>query len=264
MNKISPQILKKMKTDKEKITALTSYNITTAKLCNDAGIDIILVGDSVGNVVLGYANTIPVTMSDMIFFTKIAKRTNPNSMLVSDMPFMSYQPSNEIAVRNAGRLIKIAGAEGVKIEGGSEMLERITKIIEAGIPVMGHLGLQPQSVYKTSGYKVQGRVASEADKIIADAKKLEQSGAFSIVLECIPEELAKEITENISIPTIGIGAGRYTDGQILVTEDIIGLTQGSKKFLKKYANIYEEIQTAIKSYKNDVKSGKFPEEKNCF
>ena len=265
MNKITPQLLLKMKKDQEIISALTCYNLLNAQICNEIGIEVLLVGDSLGNVLLGYDTTIPVTMNDILYFTKIVSRVNRSSMLVADMPFLSYQASNADAVRNAGKLIKEGGAEAVKIEGGLEMSNRIKAILNAGIPVMGHLGLLPQSVYKTGGYKIQGKTKEEADSIIKNAKKLEEIGVFAIVLECIPWQLAKEITNTVSIPTIGIGAGKYCDGQVLVLEDMLGISNGpSKKFVKEYANLKQNIRNAVKNYKTDVKNGRFPSKNHSF
>ncbi|MFH1714695.1 MAG: 3-methyl-2-oxobutanoate hydroxymethyltransferase [Elusimicrobiota bacterium] len=265
MPKITPQILYKMKQEKELISALTCYNLLNAQICNKVGIEILLVGDSLGNVLLGYETTIPVTMEDILYFTKIVARGNKSGMLAADMPFLSYQASNSDAVTNAGRLIKEGGAEAVKLEGGIEIIERVKAILDAGIPVMGHLGLLPQSVHKTGGYKVQGKNQEESNHIIESAKKLEDAGAFAIVLECVPKDLAKLVTKEISIPTIGIGAGRYCDGQILVLEDMLGLTNGhSKKFVKEYVNLNKLIETAVTQYKLEVKNGDFPTDKHSF
>jgi 3-methyl-2-oxobutanoate hydroxymethyltransferase len=259
MNKITTIKLKEMKANGEKIVMLTGYDYTTARILNEAGIDIILVGDSLGMVKLGYENTLRVTMEDIIYHTKAVRRGNTSALLVADMPFMSYESSVEKAVYNAGLMIKKGGAHGVKIEGGKEIIRTIKAIISAKIPVMGHIGLTPQSINLVGGYKVQGRDKKNAKDLISTAKALEQAGVFAIVLECIPEKLAYEISRKISIPTIGIGAGVKCDGQVLVTDDVLGLYSGIKpKFVKKYLNLKEEILKAFIEYRDEVKTGKFP------
>jgi 3-methyl-2-oxobutanoate hydroxymethyltransferase len=262
MKKVTVKTIKEMK-NKEKISALTCYSYFNAKIFNEVGIDILLVGDSMGNVVLGYENTIPVTMEDIIYHTRAVSRGNTQSLLVADMPFMSYQASDNDAIKNAGRLLKEGYAEAVKLEGGEEIKTRIQSIVSMGIPVIGHLGLQPQSVNSLGGYFVQGKTQAEEKKILKDAEILEKCGAFAIVLECIPAKLAKTITENISIPTIGIGAGKFCDGQILVFEDMVGLSIGvKKKFVKQYADIGKILKDSAEKYKVEVKNGKFPSEDN--
>ena len=264
-NKVTTVDIQKMKSDGKKIAALTAYDYPFARLIDEAGVDIILVGDSVGMTVLGYENTLPVTIEDMIYHTKAVKRGIKRALLVADMPFMSYQVSIDDALKNAGRLIKEGGAEAVKLEGGIAIQEIVSAIVEIGIPVMGHVGLTPQSIHKFGGYKVQGRKSIEAREIIEDAKALEDAGVFSIVLEGIPLELAKEITQKIKIPTIGIGAGQFCDGQVMVIHDIIGLSGEFKpKFVKRYAEGGEIIKNAVKEYIKDVADGNFPTDDHSY
>lgn len=266
MAKITVSTILEKKKKKEKIVALTCYDAPTAKLLNEVGIDIVLVGDSVGMVKLGYENTLPVTIDEMFHHTKAVARGNTNSLLVADMPYLSYEVEIKDALNNAGRLVKEGGAEAVKLEGGLEVAGVIKTIInQIKIPVMGHLGMTPQSLLKFGGYKPQGKDEKSAEKILTDAKILEGSGVFAIVLECIPEDLAGEITEKVSIPTIGIGSGRYCDGQILVLDDIIGLYRGiTPKFVKKYANIYDQIFKAVTDFKKDVIEGKYPSQEHTY
>lgn len=236
----------------EKITMLTSYDCQTAKILDEAGIDAILVGDSLGMVVYGGENTLSVTMEDMIRHTKAVSGAAKQSLVIADMPFMSYQASPEEAAHNAARLIRETGAQAVKLEGGREFAETISRIIKCQIPVMGHLGLTPQSVYKFGGYKIQGKTQNDADKIFEDAKLLETLGVFAIVLECIPEKLAEKITEELTIPAIGIGSGPYCDGQVQVINDILGLTENLPRHAKKYACLNTDIKKAVESYIKDV------------
>ncbi len=251
--------LRAMKESGEKIAMLTAYDWPTALLLDRAGIDVLLVGDSVGNNILGYPDTIPVTMDEMIHHTKAVRRGVKRALLVGDMPFLSYQISAEQALSNAGRFLKEGGAEAVKLEGGAEMADMISLLVRRGIPVMGHIGLTPQRVAQLGGLKVQGRDAETAQKLLNDAKILEEAGVFSLVLEAVPWALAKLITERVTIPTIGIGAGPYCDGQVLVVTDVIGLSLGiSPKFSKRYTNVAEQIEGAAKNFLSDVKSGKFP------
>lgn len=253
-----PSILEKKKSGR-KLTALTAYDYGFARILDDSEIDIVLVGDSVGMVSLGYENTLPVTMDEMIHHTKAVRRGIHNPLLVGDMPFMSYQASNEIAVTNAGRFIQEGGAEAVKIEGGTRMIERVRAIIQVGISVMGHVGLTPQSVHQFGGYKVQGKTYLNARQIKKDAKDLEKAGVFALVLEGIPAELAYEITAETQIPTIGIGAGPHCDGQILVLHDLLGLNQDfTPKFVKQYAHMAELAKSAVSEYVKEVQSGTFP------
>ena len=257
--------IKKMKIDGEKITVLTAYDYGMASVLDECNIDMILVGDSLGNVVLGYDTTLPVTMEDMLHHTKAVSRAAHNALIVADMPFLSYQISPEAALANAGRFLKEANAQAIKLEGGEEQVETVHKIICAGIPVMAHLGLTPQSIHQLGGYKVQGKKEDAAEKMIRDAKSLEEAGVFSLVLECVPEKLAAEITSSISIPTIGIGAGVHCDGQVLVVNDMLGMYERmTPKFVKKYANLNMEIKKAVKTYITEVKTGNFPDSEHSF
>ena len=254
----------KMKKDGKKISAITSYDYTLASLCDKSGIDILLVGDSAGMVMLGYENTIPVTMDQMCIFTEAVSRARKNALLVADLPFMSYQASIEDAIKNSGRLIK-AGADAIKLEGGISMSETISAIVDVGIPVMGHIGLQPQTTMLSEGYKVQGRTKDTAIKLIEDAKELEEAGVFSITLEMISHEVAQIISETVSIPTIGIGSGVGCNGQILVVQDLLGMFEKIKpRFAKRYLNLSEDIVKALENYKNDVELGTFPAQENWF
>ncbi|RLC80031.1 MAG: 3-methyl-2-oxobutanoate hydroxymethyltransferase [Chloroflexi bacterium] len=243
----------------ERITMLTAYDYPTALLVDRAGIDMILVGDSLAMVVLGHENTLAVTMDEMIHHCKAVSRGAKTPFLVGDMPFMSYQVSKTQAVANAGRFLKEGGMDAVKLEGGQEMAETIKAIVDAGIPVMGHIGLTPQSISKLGGYRVQGRDIKAALKLIDDALALEEAGCFSIILEAIPDRVATLITERLSIPTIGIGAGPHCDGQVLVIHDMVGLfDRFTPKFVKKYTNINVEILKALQGFKEDVEKGIFP------
>ncbi len=253
-----------MKRSKEKISVLTSYDYTLASLCDKAGIDILLVGDSAGMVMLGYDNTIPVTMDEMCLFTSAVSRARKNSLIVGDLPFMSYQASITDAIENSGRLIK-AGADAVKLEGGEPMAETISEIVSVGIPVMGHIGLQPQTTMLSQGYKVQGKTKDSALQLIQDAKALEEAGVFSIALEMVTKEVAQIISESISIPTIGIGSGVNCDGQVLVVQDLLGMYEKIKpKFAKRYLNLSDEIVNSVSSYKNEVQTSAFPKDENSF
>lgn len=248
-----------MKLQQEKISVLTAYDYPFAKLMDAAGIDIILVGDSVGSVFSGYDDTLPVTMEEMIYHTRAVVRGSEKALIVTDMPFMSYQVSISDARCNAGRLIKETGTHAVKLEGGEQMAETIRAIVDIDIPVMGHIGLTPQSIHRMGGFKVQGRHEEQARKIIADAKAVEQAGAFAMVLEGIPRGLAKEVTGSVAIPTIGIGAGADCDGQVLVIHDILGLCDKySPKFVKRYADVSTMISQGISDYISEVKAGEFP------
>jgi 3-methyl-2-oxobutanoate hydroxymethyltransferase len=248
----------------KKITVLTSYDYTTAQLCDKAGVDILLVGDSGGMVMLGYENTIPVTMEQMCFFTEAVARGRQNAMVVADLPFMSYQASKSQAIENSGRLIK-AGADAVKLEGGLEVKDTVRGIVEIGIPVMGHIGFQPQTTTLQEGYRVQAKTRDAALKLIESAKALEEAGAFSIALEMVTKEVSKIISNSINIPTIGIGSGPDCDGQVLVFHDVVGLYEKIKpKFAKRYLELSCEIVKAVESYKNDVVSGKFPTNEHSF
>lgn len=256
---------KDSKIKNEKITMLTAYDYSMAKLIDEAGINGILVGDSLGMVCLGYEDTLSVTMEDIIHHTKAVVRGARNSLVVADMPFMSYQTSVYDAVVNAGRLIKEGRAQAVKLEGGIEVCDKIQAIVNASIPVMAHIGLTPQSVNAFGGFKVQGKDEIAARRLIQEAKAVEKAGAFAVVLECVPEKLAKIITEEIDIPTIGIGAGVNCDGQILVYQDMLGMFNDfSPKFVKRYANIGDEMKKAFNEYISEVRDSIFPEEKHSF
>ena len=249
----------------EKITMLTAYDYSTAKLIDEAGINSILVGDSLGTVILGYEDTLPVTMEDIIHHTRAVARGAKNALVVADMPFMSYQTSVYDAVKNAGRLIKEGGAAAVKLEGGASVTEQISAIVKASIPVVGHIGLTPQSVNVFGGHKVQGKSEESARQIIEDAKAVERAGAFALVMECVPAKLAEVITKTVSIPTIGIGAGAGCDGQVLVYQDMLGMfSDFCPKFVKKYADVGEMMKEAFEQYKNEVQSGAFPTQEHTF
>lgn len=249
----------------DKITMLTAYDYSTAKLIDEAGINSILIGDSLGNVILGYEDTLSVTMEDMIHHTKAVARGAKNALVIADMPFMSYQTSVYDAVVNAGRLIKEGRAQAVKLEGGAAVCEQIRAITNASIPVVAHLGLTPQSINAFGGYKVQGKSEEAAKKLLSDAKAVEEAGAFALVLECVPSKLAKLISETLSIPIIGIGAGAGCDGQVLVYQDMLGMfSDYTPKFVKKYANVGEIMKTAFKEYIIEVKSSRFPAEENGY
>ncbi len=249
---------------RKKLTMLTAYDYVSAGIVDKAGIDSILVGDSLGQVMLGYSNTLPVTVDEMIHHTKAVSRGTSNALVIIDMPFMSYHESIEQARRNAGRMMKESGAGAVKLVGGTVMKEVIRALVDVEIPVMGHIGLTPQSVNRMGGYKVQGK-GNEANKLIEDARAVEDAGAFGVVLECVPRELAKEITAMLSIPTIGIGAGPDCDGQVLVIHDLLGLLDGFRpKFVKSYANLRQEMDRAVKSYIEEVEGGTFPDDSRSF
>ena len=249
----------KAKASGEKLTMLTAYDYSTAKLMDEAGVDSILVGDSLGNVVLGYEDTVSVTMEDMIHHGAAVARGAKEALVVIDMPFMSYQTSVYDAVVNAGRLMKEGRANAVKLEGGVEVAPQIKAITQAGIPVCAHIGLTPQSINAFGGFKVQGKTEAAAKKLIEDAKAVEAAGAFMLVMECVPEKLAKIVTESVSIPTIGIGAGRYCDGQVLVNQDMFGMfSDFVPKFVKQFANVGDAMRGAVKAYIDEINAGTFP------
>jgi len=252
-------------TNKKKITCLTAYDYPTARLMDEAGVDVVLVGDSVAMVVLGYESTLPLTMEESLHHTKAVRRGVQGALVVADMPFGTYQGDVNEALKNAVRFVKEAGAEAVKVEGGERRLELIARLTEAEIPVMGHVGLTPQSVNAMGGYRVQGKTAGGAEQLLRDARAVEAAGAFSIVLEGIPRELAAEITKSARIPTIGIGAGPDCDGQILVLHDLLGLTfQEPPKFARRYANVGEVISQAVREYCADVQGGSFPSDAESY
>lgn len=257
--------LQQKKNNGEKITMLTAYDYSAATLVDQAGIDTILIGDSLGNVMLGYDSTVPVTMDEMIHHCKAVSRAVKNGFIIGDMPFMSYQVSIEKAIENAGRFLKEAYCDSVKLEGGSDMAPTVKAIVKAGIPVCGHIGLTPQTAAMLGGYKVQGKDAESARKLLQSAKDLENAGAFMIVFECIPDTLAARITGELNIPTIGIGAGADCDGQVLVFHDILGLYERfTPKFVKQYLKLAPMIKGALKQYKIDVENGVFPGPENVF
>ena len=265
MGKITIQDFLKKKQEKRKITMLTAYDFPFAQIVDEAGIDAILVGDSLGMVVQGIENTLPVTMDEMIYHTKMVTRASINAMVIGDMPFMSYQASIEDAVRNGGRFLKEAGAQAVKLEGGRGVADKLEAMTKSEIPVMAHIGLTPQAVHRMGGYKVQGRTDEAAKRLVEDAKTLEEAGAFSLILEAIPSSLARLITESVSIPTIGIGAGPACDGQVLVIHDVLGLFERFvPKFVKRYANMKNDAVKALKQYREEVEKGEFPGKEHSF
>ncbi len=265
MPKITIQDFLRKKTEGKKISMLTAYDFPFAQIIDEAGIDGILVGDSLGMVVQGLENTLPVTMDEMIYHTKLVTRAVKNAIVIGDMPFMSYQTGVGDAVRNAGRFLKEAGASAVKLEGGAEAADRIRAMARADIPVMAHIGLTPQSIHRMGGYKVQGKTEEAEARLIGEARMVEEAGAFALLLEAIPMGLAKKITEELSIPTIGIGAGPYCDGQVLVLHDVIGMFERFvPKFVKRYANLKESALKAVRDYKEEVEKGVFPSEDTSF
>jgi len=265
MDRVTVSSLKEMKEAGHKIAMITAYDYPSALFAEEAGAEVLLVGDSLGMVVLGYDSTVPVTMEEMLHHVKAVVRGSKRSMVVADMPFMSYQVNYTDALYNAGRFLKEGGAQAVKLEGGSEIAELVAKLVTAGIPVMGHIGLTPQSVNALGGYKVQGKDLKTAQKLLDDAKALADAGAFAIVLECVPAALAAKITESIPIPTIGIGSGVNCDGQVLVYHDILGMyPRMLPKFVKRYADLSSLIKEAIRQYVQEVKERQFPEEKHSF
>jgi len=250
---------------KRRIVSLTAYDYSTARIIDDSGIHLVLVGDSLGMTMLGYDTTLPVTMEDMLHHTAAVARGVSNALVVADMPFMSYQVSPAQALKNAGRFIKDAGADAVKVEGGVVRVKTVRNLVDNGIPVLGHIGFTPQSIRQVGGYKVHGKKPEEAAQLLEDAKQLDKAGIFALVLECIPVELAGEITASVSVPTIGIGAGRKCDGQILVTHDLLGLYSDlSPKFAKRYANVGETMAKAFKTYAKQVESGAFPTRRHSY
>jgi 3-methyl-2-oxobutanoate hydroxymethyltransferase len=265
LKKVTILSLQEMKDRGEKITMLTAYDYPLAQIMDECGVDVILVGDSVGTVVQGVANTLPVTMEEMIYHTRLVCRARERALVVFDMPFMSYQESIEQARRNAGRAIKETGAEAVKLEGGENMAETIQAITDIDIPVMAHIGLTPQSIHRMGGHRVQGRDAAQRKKLLADARAVQEAGAFSLVLECIPAELGAEITSSITIPTIGIGAGLECDGQVLVIHDLLGVYAGRKfTFVKQYANLNRTVRKALNQFLDEVKNKEFPGPEHLF
>jgi 3-methyl-2-oxobutanoate hydroxymethyltransferase len=264
VKKISVRDIISMKQRKEKVSVLTAYDYATALICDKSGVDILLVGDSAGMVMLGYSNTTLVSMEEMLLFCKAVSRATKRAMIIADMPFGSYQSNVSDAIKNAIQFIK-AGCDAVKLEGGIEVVETIRAIVNAGIPVMGHIGLKPQTCSLWDGYKLQGKTKNSALKIISDAKSLEKAGVFSIVMELVVSEVTEIVSQNISVPIIGIGSGSSCDGQVLVVHDMLGIYEDIRpKFVKRYGEFSKLIQAAISQYTTDVKSSKFPEEQNIF
>ena len=265
IKKITTETIRKMKQDGEKISMLTAYDFTTARMLDAGGIDTILVGDSAANVMAGYDTTLPITLDHMIYHAQSVVRGIKRALVVVDLPFGSYQCNSDKALDSASRITQETGASAIKLEGGSEVADSIKKIVNAGIPVMGHLGLTPQSINQFGSYKLRAKEEAEAQKLIEDAKLLENLGCFSLVLEKIPSQLAKQVTESISIPTIGIGAGVHCDGQVLVYQDMVGMNEGFKpKFLRKYLDLYSEITSAVGQFVKDVKEQNFPNENESY
>ncbi len=265
VKKVTVRTFLKKKRDGEKITMLTAYDYPSAKILDQAGIDAILVGDSLGMVIQGHETTLPVTVDEMLYHVKAVKRGVKRAMIIADMPFLSYQTGMDEAIYNAGLMLKEGGADAVKLEGGERIARLIEELVSIGIPVMGHIGLTPQSVNVFGGYRVQGKTEEDIERLKNDARALEQAGVFSIVLESVPVEVAKEITEMLDVPTIGIGAGPYTDGQVLVFHDFLGIFEDIKpRFVKRYRELGQEILTATKEYIDDVKKGRFPAPEHSF
>jgi 3-methyl-2-oxobutanoate hydroxymethyltransferase len=265
MRRVTTRRLQDMKKQGKRISCLTAYDALIARILDDAGIDLILVGDSLGNIVQGHETTIPVTLDDIIYHTKAVVKGVQRALVVADMPFMSYQVSPEEAFRNAGRLMKEAGASAVKVEGGHRVCEAVRRMTEAGIPVMAHLGLTPQSINQFGSYRARGQNTEEAEEMLRDAKELEEAGAFAVVLEKIPMQLAQKITESLTIPTIGIGAGPHCDGQILVYSDMLGLTiDFSPRFVRRYDSLHERVDDSVSRYIQDIQSGNFPDESESY
>jgi 3-methyl-2-oxobutanoate hydroxymethyltransferase len=263
--KVTTAVFRKMKATGEKITMLTAYDYPTARILDRSNIDAILVGDSLGMVLLGYIDTTQVTMEDMVHHIKAVSRGTEQAMVIGDLPFLSYHLGIEQSVRNAGRIIQEGHAQAVKLEGGREVVQEIKAIVKAGIPVMGHLGLTPQSIHQIGGYFVQGKSKEQAEKLIEDAKALEDAGVFAVVLECVPAELASLITQKLAIPTIGIGAGNGCDGQVLVTHDAVGIYQGkTATYVKQFAQLGNLLGDAVLQYVQEVKAGIFPQAEHSF
>ena len=257
--------IRNMKAKGKKIVMLTSYDAPTARILSDVGVDMILVGDSVGNSLLGYESTVPVTLDDIIHHCSAVARAKPKSLIIGDMPFMSYKVSTEQALANCGRMLQEGGAEAVKLEGAGRVVDIVKDVVDSGIPVMGHIGLTPQSIFQFGGYRIQGRTQSAADVLVDQAKALEDAGVFSLVIELVPSETARQITQSVDIPTIGIGAGPHCDGQVLVLWDMLGLFKDFKpKFVKKYADIQSVISEAVSKYIAEVRDGVFPSEEHSF
>jgi len=264
-SKVTAPAIAAMKASGDKVVALTAYDFVTARVLDEAGVDLILVGDSAAMVMLGYENTLPVTLGAMLVLTAAVSRAGTRALFVGDMPFMSYQASISDAVRSAGRLVKEGGAGAVKLEGGRKVVPKVEAVLEAGIPVMGHIGLTPQSIHELGGYRVQGKDERARERLIDDARALGEAGCFAIVLEAMPAELGREITESVSVPTIGIGAGPHCDGQVLVVNDIIGMVEGRvPRFVRRYGDARAVIAEAARKYVSDVRSGSYPDESESY
>lgn len=263
--KVSAPSLKASKARGERLVCLTAYDYPTARIVDEAGVDVVLVGDSLGNVVLGYGNTVPVTLEEIVSHTKAVRRAVQRALLVADMPYGSFHTGDDDAVRNALRLVKEAGAEAVKLEGGRKRIQLVKRLVDEEIAVMGHIGLTPQSINKLGAYRVQGKTAAAAQELIDDAHALEGAGAFAVVLEVVPREIARIITESLSIPTIGIGAGVYCDIQVLVLHDMLGLSFGKlARFVRPYANLHDVITDAVTRYADDVRNGTYPSDSESY
>lgn len=265
IKRITTNTLQKMKASGKKISMLTAYDFSFARIFDDAGIDVLLVGDSASNVMAGHETTLPITLDQMIYHAGSVIRGAKRCLVVVDLPFGSYQSNGDIALASAIRMMKETGAHAIKLEGGEEVIDSVKRIISAGVPVMAHLGLTPQSIYKFGTYNVRAKEAAEAEKLKKDALLMQEAGCFAVVLEKIPAQLAKEVSESLTIPTIGIGAGNFCDGQVLVMHDMLGInTEFNPRFLRKYANLHEQITGAVKNYITDVKSGDFPNESESY
>ncbi len=263
--RVTTNTLKEMKLNREKISMLTAYDFTTAKIIDKSEIDVILVGDSASNVIAGHETTLPITLDEIIYHAKCVIRAVKRALVVVDLPFGSYQGNSTKALESAIKIMKESEAHAVKMEGGEEISESVSRIIKSGIPVMGHLGLTPQSIYNFGTYSVRAKETKEANKLINDAKILEKNGCFSIVLEKVPSSLGKKVTKTLKVPTIGIGAGKHVDGQVLVTHDMLGMTQDfNPRFIRRYADLNKEISKACKNYIKDVKANKFPNENESY
>jgi 3-methyl-2-oxobutanoate hydroxymethyltransferase len=257
--KVTVRTLREMKSRREKITALTAYDAPTARWLDEAGVELILVGDSVANVKLGYADTLPVTLEEMLHHTRAVTRGARRALVAADMPFLTYEYDPRAAVKAVGRFVKEGGAQAVKMEGGEEILPSLRALVRANVPVLGHLGLTPQAVHRLGGWRVQGRDPAAAQRILDDARRLEDAGIFALVLEAVPEPLARRVTESVGVPTLGIGAGRYCDGQILVVDDLLGLTPLPRpKFVRAYAELGAAARRAVARFRADVRGGRFP------
>ncbi len=263
--RITTRVLRTMKENDEKISMLTAYDFSLARIVDAAGIDVVLVGDSASNVVHGHETTLPITLDQMVDHASSVVKAVKRALIVVDLPFGNYQADSKLALKSAIRIMKESGAHAIKMEGGEFIMESVKRVISAGIPVMGHLGLMPQSIYKYGTYTVRAKEEEEADQLMTDAKRLEKAGVFSIVLEKIPQQLAAEVSKSLRIPTIGIGAGPGCDGQVLVTHDMLGINKDfSPRFLRRYANLFDVIQAAVENYIQDVKGGDFPTEKEAY